>query len=185
LTSAPAITPEKRGPALAVGDVVVYASHGVGRVTSVNKTTSGTPGTIVVECAGTLTVSLPIDLANTYLRPLSGEREIAKVKRVLRGEECIVDQTWSKRLRANREKLGAGGAVGLAEIVRDGAHRDRRLVERRGKVASPSERDLCRRARQLLADEIGSARGITPEDAAIWIDLQIAAQPVDEAPIDE
>jgi CarD family transcriptional regulator len=182
LTSAPTAAHEQGTPTLAVGDVVVYASHGVGRITAVNSMTASAPGTIVVECAGTLTVSLPFALAGTALRPVSGERELAQVKRTLRGEECIVDQTWSKRLRANREKLGTGGAVGLAEIVRDGAHRERRLVERRGKVSSPSERDLCRRARQLLADEIGSARGITAEDAAGWIDLQLAAQPTDAAP---
>jgi RNA polymerase-interacting CarD/CdnL/TRCF family regulator len=42
---------------------------------------------------------------------------------------------------------------------------------------STNERQLYRKARQLLADELGASRGLEPAEADAWIDAQLARTP--------
>jgi RNA polymerase-interacting CarD/CdnL/TRCF family regulator len=100
---------------------------------------------------------------------VSNQRELAQVERALRADATPGQQQWSQRFRATREKLTAGQATGLAEIVRDSIHRERR----RGAVASPAERELYLKARRLLAVEISVSRGIDELDADDWITVQV------------
>ena len=73
-------------------------------------------------------------------------------------------------------KLSGGDPLGLAEVVRDGALRERRLIAKRtGSQLSPSERDLYMRARRLLSGAIGLAHGLEPAEADAWIEEQLAA----------
>ena len=155
---------------LAVDDVVVYASHGVGRV-AIRRQES-----VVVEFAtGGLSVTLPIDRAAECIRPVSTEAEIAGIAQTLGGAESPVESNWQRRLKAARAKVADGDAVGLAEVIRDASHRGERAIARSepGKI-SLSERQLYLKARQLLADEIGAARGVDPALADEWIGDQIA-----------
>ena len=72
-------------------------------------------------------------------------------------------------------KLAGGDPLGLAEVVRDGALRERKLIAKRnGSQLSPSERDLYVRARRLLSGEIGLAHGLEPLEADAWIQAQLA-----------
>jgi CarD family transcriptional regulator len=160
----------------AVGDLVVYASHGIGRVTSVSHQGAERQQVIVIACSSGLTVTLPIALACESLRPLADESELAHVGQTLRADAPEPERVWSKRLRATREKLAGGSASGLAEIVRDGAQRERETARRQGTPTPPSERELYVKARKLLIDEIGLSRGIDAVDAELWIDDQLAAQ---------
>lgn len=163
---------------LAVDDIVVYASHGVGRV-AIRREQS-----IVVEFAnGGLTVILPIERAVACVRPLSTEAEIARVGETLGGAHTDVHANWQRRLKATRAKVAGGGAVELAEVVRDASRREERAFARSepGKL-SLTERQLYLRARQLLADEIGAARGVDPADADEWIADRIAANADRERP---
>ena len=155
---------------LAVDDVVVYASHGVGRV-AIRRQES-----VVVEFAtGGLSVTLPIDRAAECIRPVSTEAEIAGIAQTLAGAESPVESNWQRRLKAARAKVAGGDAVGLAEVIRDASRRGERAIARSepGKI-SLSERQLYLKARQLLADEIGAARGVDPALADEWIGDQIA-----------
>ena len=156
---------------LAVDDIVVYASHGVGRV-AIRRERS-----IVVEFASTgLTVILPIERAVARVRPLSTEAEIASVGQALGGADTDVDANWQRRLKATRAKVAGGEAVELAEVVRDANRREERALARSepGKL-SVTERQLYVKARQLLADEIGASRGVDRADADEWIADRIAA----------
>jgi len=68
-----------------------------------------------------------------------------------------------------------GGTVGgLAEIVRDGAHRERGRVKG---GAAPIRNQLYRTARKLLAAEVAAARGIELDAADAWIGLQVEGDP--------
>jgi RNA polymerase-interacting CarD/CdnL/TRCF family regulator len=164
-------------PGLEVGDLVVYASHGIGRVKAL-----GAGGeTVVLELPQELSVTLPIDRARELLRPLSSEPDIARIKRTLRGAETAAASTWSKRFNATREKVTAGDVVGLAEVVRDGVIRERRAAAQGGSAASPTERHLYLKARKLLAEEIGRSRGIDPELADAWIVDQVEVPSSDGA----
>jgi RNA polymerase-interacting CarD/CdnL/TRCF family regulator len=153
---------------LAVGDVVVYGCHGVGRVAP-SDGRGAEQAMLVLEFEAGLRVSLPVARARESLRPLSNQRELALVERALRADATPDQEQWSQRFRATREKLTAGQATGLAEIVRDSIHRERR----RGAIASPAERELYLKARRLLSVEISVSRGIDQLEADDWITEQI------------
>ena len=155
---------------LAVGDLVVYASHGIGRVES-RQLEQGQGETLVLVFESGLKVTLPLDRAHDALRSLSGEPELEEVQRTLRADSPPAVQPWSRRHRMSQAKLAAGSVSGLAEIVRDGIHRQRRRVK--GGPA-PVENQLFRQARKLLAAEIATSRGIELEEAEAWIARQTA-----------
>ena len=115
-------------------------------------------------------VTLPLALARAALRPLSGESELADVRRTLKVETPAAVEPWSRRHRRLQAKLADGSISGLAEIVRDGIQRERRRVK--GGPA-PVEHQLYRKARHLLIAEIAAARRIEPDVADAWISQQI------------
>lgn len=155
---------------LAVDDVVVYASHGVGRVASRRDQS------VVVEFAADgLSVTLPIERASKCIRPVSTEAEIVELGETLGGPETAMESNWQRRLKAATAKVAGGEAAGLAEVIRDASRRDERAFARNepGKL-SLTERQLYLKARRLLADEIGASRGVDPSYADAWIGEQIA-----------
>ena len=115
-------------------------------------------------------MTLPLARARATLRPLSGESELADVRRTLRVDPPVAVEPWSRRHRRLQAKLAEGGIGDLAEIVRDGIHRERRRAK--GGPA-PIENQLYRKARSLLVAEIAAARSIEPDAADAWISQQV------------
>jgi RNA polymerase-interacting CarD/CdnL/TRCF family regulator len=150
---------------LAVGDRVVYASHGIGRVESKQPRAALT---LVFESG--LKVTLPLARARATLRPLSQESELADVGRTLGVETNPAAEPWTRRHRRLQAKLADGSIGCLAEIVRDGIQRERRRVK--GGPA-PVEHQLYRQARNLLVAEIAAVRSIEPDAADAWISQQV------------
>ena len=155
---------------LAVDDLVVYASHGVGCVANRQQET------VVLEFAeGGLSVTLPIKRAIECVRPVSTEAEIASIGRTLGGADTVSQENWQRRLKTTRGKLTGGEAGGLAEVIRDASRRDERASARKEPSRlSLTERHLYLKARKLLADEIGASRGVDPSAADAWIGDQLA-----------
>jgi RNA polymerase-interacting CarD/CdnL/TRCF family regulator len=156
---------------LATGDVVVYASHGIGRIESAHAAEGTQPARIILALESGLTVTLPLVRARETLRCLSGEPELEDVRLTLGADVAPPVEHSSRRRRFAQEKLRAGEIGGLAEIVRDGLQRERRLTTSSSK---PLANELFRRARMLLTAEIAAARGIEPEAADAWIVQQVA-----------
>ena len=167
-------TDERTTLRLAVGDVVVYGFHGVALIAS-SEGDAAAPTAVVLEFASGLRVTLPSARARESLRSLADESDLGCVEETLGADESASEALWAKRFRAIREKLVAGRVIGLAEVVRDGAHREHRAALRSGPMPSPAERELYERARRLLAEEIGAARGIDLPAAEEWIGEQIDA----------
>jgi CarD family transcriptional regulator len=157
---------------ISVGDLVVYGGHGAGRIVAREARGKGTARieVVVLELAGTLTVTLPLTLAQETLRPLANERELTSVQKTLRRAPPASELVWLKRHKLTRAKLATGEPIGLAEVISDGAQRNH------GATAglSVSERELYMKARRLLADEIGLARGIQASQAEDWIADQLS-----------
>ena len=156
---------------LTVGELVVYGGHGAGRVVAREERGSGEARRefVVLELAGSLTVTLPVTLARDYLRPLATEHEMRTVQQTLRSTAPATDLVWLKRHKATRAKVAAGEPIGLAEVVSDGARRYQGDTMR----LSMSERVLYQKARRLLADEIGLVHGIESSEAEGWIADQL------------
>jgi CarD family transcriptional regulator len=160
----------------AVGDVVVYPAYGVGRIAlREERLVLGEKTEILVlELAEGLSVTLSLEHADRLLRPLLSEADIARVQETLREDQSLSDDGWLKRKRDVQAKVVGGDPAEMAEIVRNGARRERALQARKNaSQLSPSERDLYLRARRLLSSEIGSARGLDPDAADAWIEEQL------------
>jgi len=167
-----------KGVRLAVGDVVVYAGHGVGAVVAREgrMVQGAVREVLVLDLADGLTVTLPVERARNVLRPLLSEADLCRVQAALSEDHTLSEDVWLKRRKDTQVKLAGGDPLGLAEVVRDGALRERRLIAKRnGSQLSPGEKGLYLRARRLLSGEIGLAHGLEPVEADAWIEEQLAA----------
>ncbi len=158
---------------LLTGDLVVYGSHGVGRVAPGPEEGESARTQVVVAFASGLSVTLPLARALESLRPLAGTSELASVQATLRSQGSPSEESWLKRCKEAQAKVVAGELIGLAEVVRDGDRRESMLTAS-GKRLSANEQQIYQRAQRLLADEIGLAQGLEPDQANDWIRLQLA-----------
>ena len=161
---------------LAVGAVVVYPVHGVGRIAAREKRVvlGVEEEVIVVEFGNDLSVTLPLSRAHELLRPPVSEAGLRRVQDTLRADTVLSDQAWPKRMRQAQERLRRGDPLELAEIVRDGVRREQRLTPNGTAFKlSPIERSLYLRARESLSSEIGVVRGVSQREADAWIDEQL------------
>lgn len=157
---------------------MVYAAYGLGRVvTRQHQLVRGVEQEVVVlEFEDGLTVSLPLARAHEQLRALASEPEIGRVQEMLRDRGAVSKQPWLARQRQAQAKLTGGEPLGLAEIVRDGAVRQRSLTAKGAKPElSDGERRVFLKARQLLSNEIGQVRSLSATEADHWIDQQLAS----------
>jgi RNA polymerase-interacting CarD/CdnL/TRCF family regulator len=161
-----------------VGDVVVYASYGIGRVEAM-RPAGADPQTITLAFASGLTVILPLERAFEALRPLSGEADLDGVQTTLRATADVQSEPWTRRHRRTKEKVVSGRVAELAEVVRDGLQREQKRAASGGGTAAPSDRQLYLQARALLTAEIAACRGIEPAEADAWIVDQVA--PMEQA----
>ena len=165
------------GVKLAVGDAVVYPAHGAGRVAAREKRVflGAEQEVVVLELGDGLSVTLPMQLACELLRPLVSEAGLSRVQETLREAGALSGDVWVKRLKQVQAKLRGGDPLELAEIVRDGARRERTLTAHGTNWKLSSERALCVKARKRLAGEIGLARGLERAEVDAWIDEQLAS----------
>ena len=131
---------------------------------------------------GGLSMTLPIERAVECVRPVSTEVEITSIGRTLGGVDAVGQENWQRRLKTTRGKVTGGEAAGLAEVIRDASRREERATARQepGRL-SLTERQLCLKARKLLADEIGASRGVDPSAADAWIGDQLTRK-IDREP---
>ena len=155
-----------------VGDTVVYAAHGVGRVVARGQNQVGETerDCVVVELATGLRVTLSVDEAGERLRQVADEKQLENVRRTLSAASPVRDSKWTTRIKESKAKLAGGRPAELAELVRDGSR-----FEADGARLSHAERRLYLQARELLIREICSARGLEQDEAEAWIEAQIAA----------
>jgi RNA polymerase-interacting CarD/CdnL/TRCF family regulator len=161
---------------LAVGDVAVYPALGAGRVAAreTRVVLGAEQEVVVLALADGLSVTLPLQLAHELLRPLVSEAGLRRVQETLREDGALSGDVWVKRLKQAQAKLRGGDPLQLAEIVRDGARRQRRLTANgTNSKLSIWEKGLCVKARQHLSGEIGLARGLERAEVDAWIDEQL------------
>ena len=154
----------------------MYGTHGIGRITAREKrlVSGSTREVVVVELEDGLTATLPLERAREQLRALAGEAELRRVRQALRDDRVLSVDPWLSRRGAIMEKLTGGDPVELAEIVSEGAQRERmRRAQGTKQPLSAGEKELFQRARRLLSGEIALARDIQQSAADGWIDEQL------------
>jgi CarD family transcriptional regulator len=160
-----------------VGDRVVYGNHGIGRVVARKRldVLGERQEVVIVELDDALTVTLPIERAQSHLRPLVSRADLERVREALRDDAELSTGNWLARRNETLAKLTAGLPVALAEIVSEGAQRERtRRAQGAKPQLSPGEQELFGKARTLLRGEIALALDIEPSAAENWIDRHLA-----------
>ena len=138
-----------------VGETVVYPHHGAALIEAIEtRTIKGEEKLyLVLKIAqGDLTVRVPaenVDLVG--VRDVVDKEGLEKVFSVLRQPYTEEPTNWSRRYKANLEKLASGDVIKVAEVVRDLFRRDKE------KGLSAGEKRMLAKARQILISELALA----------------------------
>ena len=146
-----------------VGDTDVYPHHGAATIQAIEmRTVKGTEKEYLVlkVSQGDLTVKVPAENAEYVgVRDVVDRAGLDKVFEVLRTEHAEEPTNWSRRYKANGEKLASGDVNKVAEVVRDLWRRD---LDR---GLSAGEKRMLSKARQVLVGELALAER-SDEDGA-------------------
>ncbi|MGH3098544.1 MAG: CarD family transcriptional regulator [Streptosporangiales bacterium] len=156
-----------------VGDTVVYPHHGAALIEAIeNRVIAGEQKDYLVLriSQGDLTVRVPADNAEVVgVRDVVGKDGLEKVFDVLRAPHTEEPTNWSRRYKANLEKLASGDVNKVAEVVRDLWRRDRE----RG--LSAGEKRMLAKARQILVSELALAENTNEDKAETLLDEVLAS----------
>jgi len=124
-----------------VGETVVYPHHGAAQIEAIEK------------------------------RTIKGEENagLDRVFNVLRQPYTEEPTNWSRRYKANVEKLASGDVIKVAEVVRDLYRRD---LDR---GLSAGEKRMLSKAKQILVSELALAERTDEEKAATLLDEVLAS----------
>ncbi|ALI54813.1 CarD family transcriptional regulator [Celeribacter marinus] len=157
-------------------DFVVYPSHGVGKVVSIE----------VQEIAGMelelfvisfekdkMTLRVPTNKAiEVGMRSLSSPDVVTQAMKTLKGKAKVKRAMWSRRAQEYEQKINSGDLIAIAEVVRD-LHRADDQREQ-----SYSERQLYEAALDRLTREVAAVSGDEETDAQKQInDVLISRAP--------
>ena len=156
-----------------VSDTVVYPHHGAATIEAIEKRTiKGVERDYLVlrVAQGDLTVRVPsenVDLVG--VRDVVNQEGLDRVFDVLRQPYTEEPTNWSRRYKANLEKLASGDVIKVAEVVRDLWRRERE----RG--LSAGEKRMLAKARQILVSELALAENTNEDKAEAILDEVLAS----------
>ncbi len=151
-----------------VGETVVYPHHGAALIEAIEeRLLQGVTKTYLrlKVAQGDLTVLVPAENAEIVgVRDVVGQEGLDRVFEVLRAPHTEEPTNWSRRYKANGEKLASGDVNKVAEVVRDLWRRDR------DRGLSAGEKRMLAKARQILTSELALAEGTNEDKAEIVLD---------------
>lgn len=151
-----------------VGETVVYPHHGAATIEEiVTRKVKGidTEYLVLRVNQGDLIIQVPSgNVEAVGVRDVVDERGVEEVLGVLRQAEVEEPSNWSRRFKANQEKISNGDIVRVSEVVRDLSRRDA------DKGLSAGEKRMLTKARQILTSELALARNIDEEAAGGLLD---------------
>ncbi|PPF37245.1 CarD family transcriptional regulator [Rathayibacter sp. AY1G1] len=156
-----------------VGETVVYPHHGAATIAEVKtRTIKGQEKTYLKlrVAQGDLVIEVPADNVDLVgVRDVIGRDGVERVFEVLRAEVVEEPTNWSRRYKANLEKLGSGDVVKVSEVVRDLTRRDR------DRGLSAGEKSMLAKARQILVSELALAEKTDEDAASVLLDEVLAS----------
>lgn len=146
-----------------VGDTVVYPHHGAAVIEAIEQREMGgkTLEYLVLQIhQSDLVVRVPSKNAELVgVRDVVGDEGLRKVFGFLRETDVEEAGNWSRRFKANQERLASGDVNKVAEVVRDLWRRDQ------GRGLSAGEKRMLAKARQVLVGELALAENVDEEKA--------------------
>ena len=156
-----------------VGETVVYPHHGAALIEAIEtREIKGVPRTYLVlkVTQGDLTVRVPADNVDLVgVRDVVGQEGLDRVFEVLRAPHVEEPTNWSRRYKANLEKLASGDVIKVAEVVRDLWRRER------DRGLSAGEKRMLAKARQILVSELALAEHTNEDKAENILDEVLAS----------
>ena len=159
--------------AFKVGETVVYPHHGAALIEEIkNRTIRGEEKMYLrlKVAQGDLTIEVPAENCDLVgVRDVVDKAGVDRVFGVLRQPYTEEPTNWSRRYKANLEKLASGDVIKVAEVVRDLYRRD----QDRG--LSAGEKRMLAKARQILVSELALAEHTNEDKAETILDEVLAS----------
>ena len=156
-----------------VGETVVYPHHGAAIIEEITTRVIGGVEREYLKlrvAQGDLTIQIPSEnVGMVGVRDVVDEEGLEHVFEVLCASDVEEPSNWSRRYKANVEKIATGDVVKVAEVVRDLSRRD----ANRG--LSAGEKRMLTKARQILVSELALAERTNEEDASNRLDELLAS----------
>ncbi len=135
-----------------VGDKVVYPHHGAAVVQKrERRVLDGKRRSYLILRLATsdLTLMVPEDKTEDVgLRQVIRKEDVRKLFKVFKEPDTTPATNWSRRFKANVEKLKSGDAFEVAEVVRNLSIREKQ------KGLSTGEKRMLARAKEILVSEL-------------------------------
>lgn len=156
-----------------VGETVVYPHHGAAKIIDVKKRKLGGEEKLFLKLQvnqGDLIIEVPAENCDMVgVRDVIDQEGLQQVFEVLRTPFTEEPTNWSRRYKANLEKLASGDVIKVSEVVRDLWRRE----QDRG--LSAGEKRMLAKARQILVSELALAEKTDEESASERLDEVLAS----------
>ena len=159
--------------AFSAGDLVVYPTHGVGKITAIE--TQEIAGHtlnvfVVLFDKDRMTLRVPLTKAKVSgLRKLSSHKEMDAALAKLRGRSRAKRTMWRRRAQEYQAKIASGDPASIAEVVRD-------LFRNVGQPEqSYSERQIYQAALDRLVREFAAVERIDEMTATQRVEEMLSA----------
>lgn len=157
-----------------IGETVVYPNHGTAVIEDIeNRTIKGEDRMyLVLRIVGQNDLVVRVPACNLDLvgvRDVVDQKGLERVFEVLQAKHTEEPSNWSRRFKANMEKLHSGNILKVAEVVRDLWRRDR------DKGLSAGEKRMLSKARTILVEEVAIAEKLDNPAAEEKLDEILAA----------
>jgi CarD family transcriptional regulator len=157
------------------GEHIVYPSHGVGRIVSIDE--QEVAGFklelfVIAFAKDKMTLRVPVTkVVSVGMRKLSDAPVVTRALETLKGRARVKRTMWSRRAQEYEAKINSGDLVAIAEVVRD-LFRSEAQPEQ-----SYSERQLYEAALDRMAREIAAVQDLTESEAVKAIESNLAKGP--------
>jgi len=160
-------------PPFDTGDLVVYPTHGVGKIVAIEtqEISGHTLNVFVVHFdKDRMTLRVPLAKAKVSgLRRLSSQKEMDAALAKLRGRSRAKRTMWSRRAQEYQAKIASGDPASIAEVVRD-LYRNTGQPEQ-----SYSERQIYQAALDRLVREFAAVESIDESTATQRVEQLLTA----------
>ena len=157
-----------------VGETVVSPNHGAAVIEDIEtRTIKGEEKLyLVLRILGQNDLVVRVPASNLDLvgvRDVVDDEGLENVFEVLRKTNVEEPSNWSRRYKANLEKLHSGNVLKVAEVVRDLWRRER------DRGLSAGEKRMLSKARQILVSELALAKKVADDRAEEMLDEVLAS----------